>query len=419
MNSAYLSRLNIDDYDYTLPRERIALYPVEKRDESKLLIYIKGIIEESVFKNIADYIPEGSQIVFNNSKVINARLLFRKASGAIIEVLCLEPYSPAGYSASLSSSSGVEWKCMIGNLSKWKSGVIVSEFNYKGRKVVLNAEKISKEDSKGTWIVRFTWDVESLSFGEVIRCAGHVPLPPYIERSDEPADALRYQTIYSKAEGSVAAPTAGLHFTPDTLAEMEKKNIKTTEVTLHVGAGTFLPVKSNNVLDHEMHPEWFMIDYNAIRSLLNHSGPVIAVGTTSLRAVESLYLAGVRIMKDPDILKGSFIETGQWEGYNMKKRPPFREVFESLAIRMKKRGVQELWCSTRLMIVPGFSFQVADILVTNFHLPRSTLLMLVAAWTGNDWKKIYDYALSHNFRFLSYGDSSLLFRNCMYIYSNL
>jgi len=411
MNSAYLSRLNIDDYDYALPRERIALYPVEKRDESKLLIYIKGIIEESVFKNITDYIPEGSLIIFNNSKVINARLIFKKESGAVIEVLCLEPFSPAGYSASLSSYSGVEWKCMIGNLSKWKSGVIVSEFNYKGRKVVLNAEKTRKENSKGTWIIRFNWDLESLTFGEVIRYAGHVPLPPYIERNDEPADVLRYQTIYSKAEGSVAAPTAGLHFTPDTMAGMEKKNIKTAEITLHVGAGTFLPVKSNNILDHEMHPEWFMIDYEAIQSLLNHSGPVIAVGTTSLRAVESLYLAGVRIMKDAGLSEGSFIETGQWEGYNMKDRPPSREVFEYVAIHMKKTGIQELWCSTRLMIVPGFSFQVADILVTNFHLPRSTLLMLVAAWTGNDWKIIYDYALSHDFRFLSYGDSSLLFRN--------
>ncbi len=407
----HIAPASADDYDYDLPEERIALHPLAKRDESKLLIYNKGIIEETTFRDFINYVPAQSHIVFNNSRVINARLLFRKESGAVIEVLCLEPVNPQGYSASLSSPPGAEWKCMVGNLGKWKSGVIKADFYYEGRKANLYAEKIKKEESTGTCIVRFTWDTVNLSFGDVIRHAGHVPLPPYIARHDEPEDELRYQTVYSKAEGSVAAPTAGLHFTPEMMAGLGKKNIVKTEITLHVGAGTFLPVKSKNIHDHRMHSERFMIDYDGIQRLINHPGKVIAVGTTSLRALESLYIACTGAMKNKTGIPDLPIEIGQWDGYDIKESPAVDEAFNSMAGMMLKRGINELWCSTRLMIVPGFRFRVADILVTNFHLPRSTLLMLVAAWAGDDWKKIYNYALSHDFRFLSYGDSSLLVRN--------
>ena len=398
---------NIDSFRYILPPEKIAQFPLPERDKSKLLIYNNGNITESIFCNIHEFLPSGSLMVFNNSRVIKARLYFEKETGAKIEIFCLEPLSPSDFSMSMASRGSVEWHCIVGNLKKWKKGKIKCSF-FKGDTLYyITAERVSREN-EDIWRIRFTWDSE-LTFGEIIENAGHIPLPPYIERSDYPSDAERYQTIYSSIEGSVAAPTAGLHFTEELLNKIKLKEIDMLSVTLHVGAGTFKPVKSRNITEHNMHSEYFFADAGLIEKLLNKNGHVIAVGTTSLRVLESLYWAGNKLFADPGS-KSSSIFIDQWEPYKNKKRLKPSESLNLLLEWMKKNDIGILCGSTKLMIVPGYSFTIPDVLITNFHLPGSTLLMLIAAWLGPNWRKVYDYALQNNFRFLSYGDSSLLFR---------
>ncbi len=402
-----ISLINIKDYDYDLPDERIAQYPVRDRDESKLLIYNKGIVKENVFRNITDYLPEDSLLVFNNTKVICARLLFRKESGAGIEILCLEPLSPSSYERSFSATGSVEWKCIIGNLKKWKKGSISIPFTVDGKTYYLSAFR--KGPDGEAWRILFTWEPDDISFSEVISGAGHLPLPPYIKREDNPDDYVRYQTVYSRIPGSVAAPTAGLHFTGNVLSDIEKKGIRSAELTLHVGAGTFQPVRYNNILDHKMHREYFSISESTIKTLIEYDGRIIPVGTTSVRTLESLYWLGVQCANDPDHIMDEFF-VSQWEPYGKNPDMTFRESLENLLLQMKLCAIPGLEASTEIMIVPGYEFRSLRGMITNFHQPGSTLLLLVAAFTGDNWKTIYRFALEKNFRFLSYGDSSLLMK---------
>ncbi len=400
--------IDLSEYNYHLPEERIAQFPVNVRDTSKLLLYDKGEISSDVFRNIDDHIPSGSLLVFNNTRVIRARLLFRKESGANIEVFCLEPVGPADYGESFASLKPVEWKCIIGNLKKWKTGTIITSFAFRGRPVALHAEKIRPEGEEA-WRIRLSWDCNELSFGEVIELAGHIPLPPYINRGDRLEDAVAYQTVYSSISGSVAAPTAGLHFTAGVLDKLAQKGVNKTEVTLHVGAGTFKPVKSGNITDHEMHCEHFFITRENIASLMNNYGRIIAVGTTSVRTIESLYWMGVKILKGENKTENCFT-VGQWEPYDQTMDISPDQSLKALLSAMDERGIGYLHGSTSIIIVPGYDFKMTGGLITNFHQPGSTLLLLVSAWVGNGWKKIYSYAMENDFRFLSYGDSSLLYR---------
>jgi len=402
-----MREIDINDYDYELPLERIAQHPLAERDASKLLIYKHGIISKDTFKNIDENIPSGSLLVFNNSRVIRARLLFRKETGASIEVFCLEPLKPVDYQLSLSSTEPVIWKCIIGNLKKWKSGRISLVSGISSNLFEVVAEKIRPEGD--AWLIKFSWDRPELTFGEVIELTGHIPLPPYIERNDEPEDIIRYQTVYSSVKGSVAAPTAGLHFTDKILERLEKKKIRSLEVTLHVGAGTFQPVKSRYISGHQMHCEHFFITADTLSLIRKSIGNIIAVGTTSLRTLESLYWIGIRMIKDPTDSNESLV-VHQWDAYSAKTDISAEEAIDELLKYLKRMNLQVLHASTSIIIMPGYDFRMAHGLITNFHQPRSTLLLLVSAWTGDKWKDIYNYALGNGFRFLSYGDSSLLLR---------
>ena len=402
-----IRNIRINEYDYELPEERIAQYPVDERDKSQLLVYRNGKISKDIFMNISSHLPPDSLLVFNNTKVIRARLLFTKTTGAGIEIFCLEPLLPAQYERSFSSASPVEWKCIIGNLKKWKGGTLSNEFNCKGRAFELTARKMRPEGE--AWRIRFSWEPGEISFGEVIESAGHIPLPPYIRREDEDEDYIRYQTVYGRIDGSVAAPTAGLHFTDGVLRYILNKGIRSVEVTLHVGGGTFQPVRSNDISMHEMHSEHFFVSRDAIETLLENHGRIIAVGTTSVRTLESLYWLGVKITLDHSVTD-SGLSTGQWEPYETGDKISVQESLESLLDLMRTRQSGFLKASTRIMIIPGYEFRMISGMITNFHQPRSTLLLLVSAWAGNDWKNIYTYALDNNFRFLSYGDSSLLIK---------
>lgn len=399
--------ININDYDYYLPADRIAQYPEEQRDGSKLLVYRDGRISQDVFRNIDHFLSGGSLLVFNNTKVIRARLYFLKESGALIEILCMEPLSPPDYIASFASQTSVEWKCIVGNLKKWKSGILSAPFEFKGSKHILKAERICPEGE--TWRIRFSWSDHTLSFAEVIESAGHIPLPPYIDREADQADTERYQTVYSRVEGSVAAPTAGLHFTRNVIQKIQQKHILMTEVTLHVGAGTFKPVKSDRISEHQMHCEHFSADKDVIEHILEKKGKIIPVGTTSVRTLESLYWLGVKLILNPHSGSEGF-SIGQWESYALPSTITLEESFGSILKYMKRDKINTVRASTSIMIVPGYEFKVINALITNFHQPRSTLLLLISAWTGNKWKELYTFALENNFRFLSYGDSSLLFK---------
>jgi S-adenosylmethionine:tRNA ribosyltransferase-isomerase len=402
-----INKINIDDYDYDLPEERIAQYPVRKRENSKLLLYNKGIISEDIFSNIPEYLPHDALMVFNNTRVIRARILFRKESGTNIEVFCLEPQSPAEYELSFGSKKPVEWKCIIGNLKKWKTGCLITEFLFKGSYYKLTAEKVCSEGE--VWRIRFSWNSGDIIFGEVIESAGHIPLPPYIKREDEKADNIRYQTVYSTIKGSVAAPTAGLHFTKEVLDNIKDKGIKTVELTLHVGAGTFQPVKTNDISEHEMHCEHFFVSKEVIENLLANQRKIIAVGTTSVRTLETLFWLGVKIIRSPSESDNELI-TDQWEPYGQNIKTSFRESLDALLILMEKKKVTFLHGVTKIIIIPGYKFRVINGILTNFHQPKSTLLLLISAWVGPDWKKIYNFALENKFRFLSFGDSSLLLK---------
>lgn len=399
--------IDINDYDYDLPTDRIAQYPVAERDRSQLLVYKGNKISKDTFRNIAEYLPSGSLLVFNNTRVIRARIIFQKETGAFIEILCLEPLSPVDYSLSFSSKEPVEWKCIVGNLKKWKGGVLITSFRYDGNQYGLKAERLHSDGE--AWVIKFSWDCGQLSFGEVIDITGHIPLPPYISREDEAEDAERYQTVYSSIKGSVAAPTAGLHFTDYVFDKIKKNGIQKAELTLHVGAGTFQPVKASNISLHEMHCEHFSTDAETIAMLIKNEGRIIPVGTTSVRSLESLYWLGVKIIQNP-AGPDQFLSLGQWEPYELSKDVSVKQSLGALLTYLNERNLTSLYASTSILIVPGYEFRMTNGMVTNFHQPRSTLLLLISAWTGKKWKEIYTFALENGFRFLSYGDSSLLLR---------
>jgi S-adenosylmethionine:tRNA ribosyltransferase-isomerase len=399
--------IDINDYDYDLPEDRIAQYPESERDKSKLLIFKENKIVKDIFRNIDEYIPSESLLVFNNTCVIRARLLFQKETGANVEILCLEPLSPFDYSSSFGSKESVEWKCIVGNLKKWKGGILTTPFKYKGNKYNLSAERLQPNGE--AWCIRFRWNCPEISFGEVLEKTGHIPLPPYIDREDDAQDIKRYNTIYSRIKGSVAAPTAGLHFTDNVFNKIKTRGIKTVELTLHVGAGTFQPVRARNIYEHEMHCEHFSTDAKTIQLVLENQGKVIPVGTTSVRTLESLYWLGVKLIQNPS---GSFpdFSLGQWEAYEMATNVSVKESLGALLNYINERNLICLQASTSIMIVPGYQFRMTNGIVTNFHQPRSTLLLLISAWAGSRWKNIYTFALENRFRFLSYGDSSLLLK---------
>jgi len=401
--------LSILDFTYLLPDERIARYPLEERDSSKLLVYKNGAISESRYTKLADFIPENSFLVFNNTKVIEARLLFQKDNGSRIEIFCLEPHpSYKDITSGMLQKGTVYWKCLVGGAKKWKQGLLHAEFTSEGeRKLFLTAEK-KEQVGDGYWI-EFRWDDPSLSFAEILHIAGAVPLPPYLNRQVEESDKERYQTIYAKWDGSVAAPTAGLHFTEKVFADLAAKKIETGFVTLHVGAGTFKPVKADKMEGHEMHSEFIDVDQDFIEALLTKTNDtVIAVGTTSLRTLESLFWIGAKLLKNPALMPDQ-LPVSQWEPYdNEVQNITAEKALESILEWMKKSNTRKLITKTQIIIAPGYAFKVARALVTNFHQPQSTLLLLVAAITGNEWKNIYRYAMENDFRFLSYGDGSLL-----------
>ena len=402
--------ISIKDFTYSLPEERIAKYPLAERDASKLLIFKDESITENIYRNIADQIPPGSLLVFNDTKVIEARLLFQKPTGGIIEIFCLEPHHQyPDITTAMLQHEKVLWHCLIGGASKWKRGQLLEKkIIYNSNELILNARYIEKAGDSFT--VELSWNDSSLSFAEVLHLLGAIPLPPYIKREAEASDAERYQTVYAHYEGSVAAPTAGLHFTKIVFEKLKEKNIQKDFVTLHVGAGTFKPVKSETMRDHEMHAEQFTVSRSLIQNLIDHLDKyIVAVGTTSLRTLESLYWLGV---KQLTVGGQQPTEISQWEvyNYNVTTISP-REALENLIKRMNEKDMDNLTAKTQIIIAPGYQFKIVNGLITNFHQPQSTLLLLVAAFIGEDWKKVYNYALENNFRFLSYGDGSLLWRD--------
>jgi S-adenosylmethionine:tRNA ribosyltransferase-isomerase len=401
------SGLNMEHYFYELPQERIAEYPVPQRDLSRLLVMRGDRPEEDIFRNLPAYLPDGGMMVFNDTRVIRARLVFRKATGARIEVFCLEPMEPsAEISLAFGAASPVVWKCLIGNAKKWRSGKLLSMLDSPSGAFSFIAERTGEID--GAFMVRFSWDPAGLSFARVLEEAGKVPLPPYIQREAEEADISRYQTVYARYDGSVAAPTAGLHFTDDVMEAIRKKNILTGNVTLHVSAGTFKPVSHADIHDHEMHTEQLVIRRRLVEDLLANKGSVTAVGTTSMRTLESLYWYGHMLAHDPE----AGFHVTQWYPYQERNAQwSAGQSLQRVLKYMHDRGLEEIHGTTSLIIIPSYRFRIVDILVTNFHMPRSTLLLLVAAFAGEKWREAYQYALGHGFRFLSYGDSCLFYRN--------
>lgn len=400
-----LRHIKISDYNYPLPDERIASFPLAERDQSKLLIYKQGSISEDTFTSLSEYIPEGSLMVFNNTKVIQARMHFRKETGALIEVFCLEPADPADYAQNFQQTEQAAWFCMIGNLKKWKEGVLSQKIKVKDKEIVLTA---ARGEIHGTsHRVDFRWDNKEVTFADILEVFGELPIPPYLNRKTEEKDKETYQTVYSKIKGSVAAPTAGLHFTERVFEMLREKGIEREELTLHVGAGTFKPVKSEEIKDHEMHTEYISVSRNTIRKLIDYQARAIAVGTTSVRTLESLYYIGVTLAANPDA-KEEELYVEQWKPYETQTNISPVEALRHIADYLDKNGMETLHSSTRIIIAPGYAYKIVRGMVTNFHQPRSTLLLLVSAFVKGDWKRIYEYALSHDFRFLSYGDSSLL-----------
>jgi len=397
-------KISAKDFDYNLPEENIAKYPVEQREKSKLLLYKKRQIFEDIFENIYSYLPEDQLMVFNNAQVVYSRLLFQKATGANIEIFCLEPSQPKEYAQAFQQTSSVTWLCMVGNLKKWKEDVLEKKISLPKGNLNLKAKKKARKDN--VIEIEFEWNNSTITFGEILDNAGIVPIPPYLKRESEPVDKQRYQTVYSKIKGSVAAPTAGLHFSEPVMNKIREKNIQTAEITLHVGAGTFRPVKSETVDQHEMHTEHFSVSLQTLEQLANSKGNILAVGTTSVRTLESLYWLGVKLKTMNSA--PSRIVLNQWDHLDLDHSISIEAALEELQNFLKKNRKETLDASTQIMITPGYKFKLTKSMITNFHQPRSTLLMLIAAFVGKDWKDIYDYALSNDFRFLSYGDSSLL-----------
>lgn len=414
--------IRIDDYNYDLPDERIAKFPLKERDHSKLLIYNKGALSDDVFYNLPQYLPKGALMVFNNTRVIQARMHFRKETGALIEVFLMEPAEPADYEQMFQSTVKCSWLCMIGNLKKWKEGPLKRDFEIKGQKLTLCAtmdRSKTTEKSGGTnYWVDFEWDNPQVNFADILDAVGELPIPPYLNRETEESDKVTYQTVYSKIKGSVAAPTAGLHFTDKVLADLDAHGIVRDEVTLHVGAGTFKPVKTEEIEGHKMHSEYIVVHRHTFEHLLEHDCKAIAVGTTSVRTLESLYYIGVKLLRNPNATEED-LHVEQWEPYDLPhdenglvkvngKAVTVRESVQAILDYLNRDHLEALHTSTQIIIAPGYVYKIVKMLVTNFHQPKSTLLLLVSAFLKGDWRKVYDYALSHDFRFLSYGDSNLL-----------
>lgn len=401
-----IPEIHIEDFTYSLPDERIAKYPLENRDSSKLLCYREGTPKTMAFTDLPGLLPEGSLMVFNDTKVVPARLHFQRSTGAHIEIFCLEPVAPEEYVTMFAVTDRCRWKCIVGNVKRWKNDTLslynpdlapeVSEMN-------LRADLVERDGE--TSVVEFSWD-NGAPFSKVLEVCGSVPIPPYLNRDTEDVDLERYQTLYARFRGSVAAPTAGLHFTERVLDAIRKRDIDTQTVCLHVGAGTFLPVKSSLVSEHTMHREPFVVTLDFLKSLISRKGKVMAVGTTSVRTLESLYYAGVKCLEN-----GAPDDVQQWDPYVREYSYSLEESLSALVAYMTDNSLDQIQLGTRIIIVPGYSFKVVDVLVTNFHQPQSTLLLLISAFVGGDWKTIYDHALSDGFRFLSYGDSSVLFRD--------
>ena len=399
--------IHISEYNYELPDERIAKFPKAERDHSKLLVYNKGEVGEDIFYNLPNYLPQGALMVYNNTKVIQARLHFRKETGALIEIFLLEPAEPADYEQMFQQTRRCSWLCLVGNQKKWKEGTLTRELRVKNEEVRVSATRRG-EHGTSQWI-DFEWDNERVNFAEILDEMGELPIPPYLNRETQESDKTTYQTVYSKIKGSVAAPTAGLHFTERVLKDIDARGIEREEVTLHVGAGTFKPVKSDTIGEHPMHTEYIAVRRHTLERLLAHDCQVIAVGTTSVRTLESLYYMGLKVVQNPDIREEE-LHVNQWEPYEEGrcKMEDVRSVIQALLDWMIRKELTVLHSSTQIIIAPGYTYHIVKMLITNFHQPQSTLLLLVSAFVKGDWHKIYDYALAHDFRFLSYGDSSLL-----------
>lgn len=398
--------IRIEEFDYPLPDERIAKFPLAKRDESKLLLYKDGVIGETQFKHITDHLPTGSLMVFNNTRVIQARLLFQKQTGARIEVFCLEPVAPHDYALIFQQTERCSWNCLVGNLKKWKEGPLMRTVVMGEDEVTLQAVK--KESHGDSHIIEFSWNNPRYSFADLLEAAGILPIPPYLHRETEKSDLQTYQTVYSKIKGSVAAPTAGLHFTPEVLADIDANGIGREEVTLHVGAGTFKPVKSDTLQGHEMHTEFISVRRSSIERIQQNLGKIIAVGTTSVRTLESLYYIGVTLSKMPNATSEELV-VKQWMPYDEANNTlSTYDALQQILDYLDRQQADRLVTATQIIIVPGYTFKVVYGVVTNFHQPKSTLILLISAFVKGNWKPIYRYALEHDFRFLSYGDSSLL-----------
>ena len=417
--------IKISDYNYDLPDERIAKFPIAQRDHSKLLVYKHGEVSDDVFHHLPTYLPQGALMIFNNTKVIQARLHFRKETGALIEVFLMEPAEPTDYELMFQTTGHCSWLCMIGNLKKWKEGSLKRDFEIKDHKLTLSAtmrrgdalgseaqKMVAKGGGTNYW-VDFDWDNDKVSFAEILEAVGELPIPPYLNRKTEESDKTTYQTVYSKIKGSVAAPTAGLHFTDAVLKDLDAHGIDREEVTLHVGAGTFKPVKSLEIEGHQMHTEYIVVHRRSLEKLIKHECRVIAVGTTSVRTIESLYYMGVHLLKHPEANEED-LHVNQWDPYELSEDGNLvdgitpMQAIQAIIDYLDRNGLEALHSSTQIIIAPGYQYKIVKMLVTNFHQPQSTLLLLVSAFLKGDWKKVYDYALSHDFRFLSYGDSSLL-----------
>ncbi|TGY09112.1 S-adenosylmethionine:tRNA ribosyltransferase-isomerase [Bacteroides muris (ex Afrizal et al. 2022)] len=400
--------IRISEFNYPLPDERIAKFPLPVRDQSKLLLYRHGEVSEDRFISLPEYLSSGSLMIFNNTKVIQARLHFRKETGALIEVFCLEPIQPNDYVLNFQQTEHVAWLCMVGNLKKWKEGTLRREMTVKGKPLTLTAER---GECHGTshW-VNFRWNNPEVTFADILEVFGELPIPPYLNRETQESDKETYQTVYSKIKGSVAAPTAGLHFTPRILDALRNKGVELEELTLHVGAGTFKPVKSEEIEGHEMHTEYISVSRNTLEKLIAHDGKAVAVGTTSVRTLESLYHIGVTLLNNPEATEED-LHVRQWQPYEMSGETAATSAVESLqaiVAYLDRHSMETLHTSTQIIIAPGYEYKIVKAMVTNFHQPQSTLLLLVSAFVHGDWQKIYNYALANDFRFLSYGDSSLL-----------
>lgn len=414
--------IHISDYNYELPDERIAKFPLSQRDHSKLLIYQHGDVSDDIFYNLPKHLPQGALMVFNNTRVIQARMHFRKETGALIEVFLMEPAVPADYEQMFQTTGKCSWLCMVGNLKKWKDGSLKRFFDIKGKQMTLTAtmdrDKVEEKSGGTNYWVDFEWDNDEVNFADILEAVGELPIPPYLNRETQESDKTTYQTVYSKIKGSVAAPTAGLHFTNAVLSDLDKHGIIRDEVTLHVGAGTFKPVKSLEIEGHNMHTEYIVVHRHTFESLLEHGCSVIAVGTTSVRTLESLYYMGVKLAMNANASEEE-LHVGQWEPYDLPHDEQglvlvngaplsVEQSIRNLLDYLERDGLEALHSSTQIIIAPGYTYKIVKMLVTNFHQPQSTLLLLVSAFLKGDWRKVYDYALSHDFRFLSYGDSSLL-----------